>query len=205
MKVFYVIGAILFLSNFSTSQENREAFKLYKIDHIRRDTTLFCTVIENLKSYSFVLPQRELVWYEVTDSLRHKYDTIREKNPIISYGPYQFANRGQRIVFKDRSLSNKFRVLYYFDNKEYLAPDLFSTSTDSYSEITSFVDANGKVFFGKDSIRCYKFLQKIKRRFDYLYQILYIEKKTLLPFRMEIYEEKALRTLITTIYAYKDG
>ncbi|HEY6437843.1 MAG TPA: hypothetical protein VIY47_14730, partial [Ignavibacteriaceae bacterium] len=166
------------------------------------DTTLFCTIMGNSKGYTFVLPEKITEWYWLTDSLNNKIDTIKEKF-AISYGPYIFAKKGRHIMFKDLNRSNKFSRLYNLDYKEFLAPSLFSTSTDSYSEVTSLLDPDCVIFDGADSIKCYKFLQVIKRRFDNLYKVIFIEKKSLLPYRMEYYDQKGLESLLTTVFAIK--
>ena len=106
-------------------------------------------------------------------------------------------------MFKDLSKSQKLFDLYNVNYEKFLAPDLFSTSTDSYNIATTLLDSNCVIFSGNNTVKCYKYLQVIEGRFDNMYRVIYVGKKNLLPCRIENYNDKELKRLLSEIFVMK--
>ena len=183
------------------AQSGNKFLTLYQRNVQANDTTEFCIIVSDSQSHTFFFPERIDVTYQLKDSINMVYDTIRERF-VFSHGPYEFVKKDDKIMFKDLRRSKKLSELYDLNSEEFLAPNLFSTSTDSYDIPTTLVDRESVITVGRNSVKCYKFLQVMEGRFDNQYRLVYIEKKSFLPFRMEYYKDKELKKLLTEIFIH---
>ena len=178
-----------------------KSLTLYQNDSNKTDTSLYLTIQKNNKDISFVFPAGE----------PHPYYTLRsdstwEEHPIPPdtpvFGPYKFKKAAEKILFQDKNVSSKYRDLYELSDKEYLSPDLFSSSTDSYTILTRLLDADALVSVGGSKVKCYKFSQLTTDHYsNYKYhRILYVDKVNLIPCRIEFYADKDCTILQTTVF-----
>src|SRR5688572_5585339 len=139
------------------SQDSLNGYLLYSKLRFDYDTTLFMKIDKTKQGYLFVFPAHTINMYKI-DSAGLISDTI----PLISqsiYGPYKFRKKGNRILFRDASRSKKYSVLYEISNREFSAPDLFSTATDSYNIRATLLNADTFLIVGNKKYFCFKYFQ----------------------------------------------
>jgi hypothetical protein len=201
MKSVLPISLSIFLTLTANSQV--DSFHLYKIETNKADTSLFVTIVKSSMGYSFVFPRNVQYYYTLADTSgldKHVLDTSR-----TIYGPYKFVKKNSQILFQDKNISTKFRDLYSVSNQNFLAPNLFSSSTDSYSIDCRLVDSNATVLIGRNAVSCYKFSEIQDWVYSKSYSMLYIDKKTFLPVKIEgftdyTYNHVSYKIFATTLY-----
>ena len=146
MKIILLIFQILCFSQIVFGQEDNVIFKLYERNCQTNDTTEFCSIVGDSKGYKFVFPAKEMISYRLKDSLNKAYDTIKESFSSL-YGPFVFVKRKGKIMFKDLSKSRKLFDLYNINYRQFLAPELFSSSTDSYNIFTNLLNSSSATPF----------------------------------------------------------
>jgi hypothetical protein len=200
MKRLLLIHALFLLCREGSFSQNA-VLHLYETAASKNDTSLYVTIQKANKGISFVFPVVE------GDNYYTLKDSVFEKHSFPShqtiFGPYSFKRTKDGILFQDKNTGNRYRGLYNFSEVEHLAPDLFSSATDSYNITTALLDSNATVPIEERSVSCYKFLQIITGHNpirDKTYRVLYIDKANLLPCRMEYYSDKERRKLEKTIF-----
>jgi hypothetical protein len=194
---------LMFFSLFTiisvNGQIDKEVLRYYKRDMNKIDTSYYFSVVQNDKGYRFVFPEVTSKYFKLKDTVKMIFDTIIVKTRS-DHGPYKFLKKRNKILFKDVSRSNKYYDLYNISNKEFLAPDLFSL-TDSYSILTRLLDSDTVLRVGGQSISCFKYFQQMANDYGKEYRILYIDKKSLLPYKFEYYVDKDLGNMVREIFA----
>ena len=128
--------------------------------------------------------------------------------PNQFFGPYKFKKVKGKILFQDKNISSEYRDLYELSVKEHFSPDLFSSSTDSYSILNKLMDSNALLLIGNTKVPCYKFFQTLSGHnsvLDKYYRIVFVDKANLLPCRTETYADKDCKKLqqVTFINTYE--
>ena len=204
MKIYLIAISLFYLPHSIVAQNSEGSFRLLSRIILGNDTTEFCRINKDLKGYTFVFPSKFDTSFRLNDSVNHLYDTIIETFSS-SYGPYVFAKKNGRIMFKDLKRSKKFNDLYLLNFEEFLAPELFSTPPDSYNLLTTRINGNSLVSLGNSSFQCYKYYQIIDGGDTHdLYRVIFVGKDTLLPYRIEYYSDKERTNLIEEIFAVND-
>ena len=167
------------------------------------DTTLFVIIKKTHQGALFVFPYEKGVEY-----FTFRPDSTLEKHRLPGsqsiYGPYKFKKRKNKIVFQDKNISKKYRDFYKLTDSLHLVPYLFSTSTDSYNIRNKLLDSNAVIDIGGISLKCFKFLQihyGHSQSYDKYYRIVYIDKQSFLPFRIERYLDKECTWLKSVVFA----
>jgi len=198
-KMFFIFPLLSFLKG--SSQDSLNEYLLYSKLRFDYDTTHFMRIEKKKQGYLFVFPADTVYMYKI-DSAGLRSDTI----PLISqsiYGPYKFRKKGNRILFRDASRSKKYNDLYELSNREFSAPDLFSTATDSYNIRATLLNPDTLLIVGNKKFFCFKYLQ-IVRYAGITYRTIYIDKKTFLPIRIDYYDDKALKYLNEEVFLLID-
>jgi len=175
----------------------------YQLGAFGIDTSLFVTIQKGAHGISFIFPvQKGMAIYTI------KNDTIVESGRIPDnqsiYGPYKFKKKKNKIVFQDKNISNKLRALYELIDSVHLCPYLFSTSTDSYIIKNKLVDKNATLNIGETKLDCFKFFQVYSGHNpirDIYYRVLYLDKASLIPLRIENYDDKECKYLNSVVFA----
>ena len=201
MKIYLIAISLFYLPHSIVAQNSKGSLRLLSRIVLGNDTTEFCRINKDLKGYTFVFPSKFDTSFILNDSVNHHYDTIIETFSS-SYGPYVFAKKNGRIMFKDSKRSRKFHDLYLLNFEDFLAPELFSTPPDSYNLLTTRINENGLISLGDSSFPCYKYYQIINGGDTHdLYRVIFVGKDTLLPYRIEYYSDKERTNLIEEIFA----
>ncbi len=203
MKIYIFIFLII-SSAYANGQYERNVVWYYSTNILTGDTVFYCNVEKQKAGYSFNFPEISDTIYIQSDSTRLVYDTIIQKSNS-RYGPFIFCKKNRSaIFFKNKAEHHKKWPLYYFKKNGFLAPELISSGSPSYSIVTKFDsdDCEIKLISGR-VVRCYRFIQ-VMNYASYQkpeYKILYVDKKTLLPYRWEYFSEESLQTLVRVIFA----
>lgn len=127
------------------------------------------------------------------------------KDTIISqpnYGPYRFKRRNQRVFISYKN-EEKWEENEYFILKKdtsYLIPDIFSTTLDTYNISCSLLDENSRIELNGKKISSFKFSEVQKSNHGTpSYKIVYVDKHTLLPLRIEYYQDKEYKILSSVV------
>ena len=115
------------------------------------------------------------------------------------YGPYEFYKKKNRILFMNVERNKKYQLLYELNSKEFYAPNLFSSNADTYDYLTSLLDSNASLDVGDKRFPCFKYLQAFSDR-PKLYRVIFIDKKTFLPIRINYYDDKDQKILTKEIF-----
>jgi hypothetical protein len=199
MKLFLIIITAL-IFNTAFGQIDKEVLRYYEKVMNKADTSYYYSAIQNDKGYRFVFPELTSRYYKLKDSVKMLFDTIFVKTKS-EVGPYKFLKRRNKILFKDVNRSKKFFDLYNISKDEFLAPNLLSSSTDSYEILTKLLDSNAVLRVGSQDVSCFKFLQKMVYDYSKEYRLLYIDKKSLLPYKFEYYADKNLKNMVREVFA----
>lgn len=200
MRIIPVIILLFKLSSLS-AQKGKELFKFYSKDFGKNDTTYCFSIYKNSGAYKFIFPETVSSYFILKDSVSMIYDTVSERRRSV-FGPYIFFRKRNRIQFKDLSRSRKPADLYLIAyNEEFLAPDLFSSSTDSYNIMTQLIDSNIVLKIGNNKFNCFKFLQIEKYDNIRQYSVVLIDKGSLLPLKFEYYKDKELKQVSKEIFS----
>lgn len=200
MRAISVIILLFKLSSLS-AQKGDELFKFYSKDFVKNDTTYCFSILKHNRVYKFVFPETVSSYFILKDSFNMIFDTVSERRRSV-FGPYIFFRRKNRIQFKDLSRSRKPADLYLIKyNEEFLAPDLFSTSTDSYNISTQLIDSSIVLKIGNNIFKCLKYLQIENYDNHRQYSIAFIDKRSLLPLKYEYYKDKELKQINNEIFA----
>jgi len=198
MKLFVIlIGAFIFKS--ACGQAGEEILRYYSMRVDKADTSYYCSVTKNNKGFSFVFPEIISKYYQLKDSAKMIFDTIIQKRTSV-FGPYVFLKKRNKILFKDLNRSKRYQNLYSIGDNEFLAPDLFSSSTNSYSILTKLLDSNTVLQIGSRRMSCFRYLQAMEYHYKKEYRVIYIDKKSLLPYKFEYYDNKDLKNMIREIF-----
>ena len=180
-------------------QRARGALRLYSKKENNNDTTYAFSVVKQKEGYLFVFPEDTTVAYKQINQHGLRFDTILLRTQS-SFGPYKFIRQGKKILFKDISRAKRFEDLYEIKGIEFYSPELFSTNTDSYNILTQMLDSNSVVQIGANRVVCFKYLQILDYHYKKTYRVLYINKKSLLPYRLEYYNDSTLKTLLREVF-----
>lgn len=179
--------------------------ELYWVKSSDNDTTLFVTIQKNSDGISFVFPYVEGVEYYIYENDSTK-TTHRLPGHQSIYGPYKFKLTRKKILFQDKNIRRKFRDLYLLTDSIHSSPDLFSTSTDSYNRHSRLLDLNAVIQIDTIRLPCFKFFQVYYGHnpvYNKYYRILYLDKTSLLPVRIENYYDKDCKYLRSSVCAKK--
>lgn len=197
MNITKVLLAVLFqatLLKMCTAQ-NKISFYYIMKDEKQLSTPIFAFSIANLKgSYIFSF-KADTAFVTYPDG---GADTIISKS---SFGPYKFKRKGRQVYLSYKSEGKWEENEYYLLQKDtsYLIPDIFSTTPNSYNIICSLMDENSIVENGGINILSFKFFEIQKNNHGSSYRIVYVDKNTLLPIRMENYQDAEYKKLSSII------
>jgi len=193
-----VIMLFLTLVPFWSTAQSSKDISLYSVKEGKIDTTLFCWISADKHGYYFHFPDVISTQFVAKDFEKELVDTLIETRKI-KFGPYLFKKQKNKIVFKD-TLRNAYFDLYNIFGEEFTAPDLFSSSLDSYNIPTRLINENCVIDSKRRSIKTFQFFQTLDYHNIKQYRIIFIDKKTLLPCRMEYYESEQLQKMTRVIF-----
>jgi len=175
---------------------------MYSYNPAKKDTTHYFDIMKGKHGYTLLFHKDTTVYYKLVDTVNMKFDTVRMITQS-SYGPYEYKKQGDRILFKEYRRDTAFRDLYLLTTEEYLAPNLFSSSSDSYTHTTKLLDQNAVLTGVNGKTACYKFLQtEMWYENNHLsVRTLFISKSTLLPIRIVYYSDLTMKTVVQDIFA----
>jgi hypothetical protein len=202
MKLFVILINV-FIFKPACGQVGKEVLRYYLKQVDKADTFYYCSVTKNDKGFSFVFPEITAQYYKLKDSATMTFDTIIQKRTSV-FGPYVFLKKENKILFKDLNKSKKYHDLYSIADSEFLAPDLFSSSTNSYSILTKLLDSNTVLQAGSRNISCFRYLQAMEYHYNKEYRVIYIDKRSLLPYKFEYYVSKDLKNMSREIFTVID-
>lgn len=195
----FVLFVLILLFNSISLNAQRSGIRelnLYEVKN--KDTIHFSTIKKGSKGYMFFMAEKSNFYFKLKDSIKKSYDTVKEVTSI-SYGPYAFLKKGKKLVFREVNKGRKFRELYELSEKPAYAPELFSSSPDSYSLLTYLIGSKILLETDIDVFHCYKFSQRIGEKDIGVFRILYIDSDSLLPIKLEYYSDSSFKNLKSEI------
>lgn len=201
MRFLFLLSLFISLTEKSSCQN--KSLILFRIVPGELDTALYLTVRQSPKGFLFEFPAVETqpLYILKKDST---FEKIQSEAYQSVFGPYKFKWEKDKILFLDRKIGKKYRDLYELSNKEHLAPNLFSSNTDTYNIPTQLLDSTVSLMIGQNELPCFKFFQQVSGHNpfnDKYYRIVYIDKATYLPYRIETYVDNKCQKLMSIIFS----
>lgn len=180
----------------SYSQVDTIKYYYYKKDGDNVNPKLYAfSLLKQKTNYTFIFKSdTSIVSYPNTIQ-----DTIITSK---TFGPYRFKRQGNKILLGTKKGVNwKYQDLYSIQSlSTFLAPDLFSSSIDSYKKECNYLGIKKLALKNGKSERVYIFQEKEGGKGTKIFmQKKFISIETLVPVRIEYYKDTDFTKIISLI------
>lgn len=151
---------------------------------------LVFSIKQKANIYTIVYPSSNLSVIKSNENKEYYKDTSR-------YGPYKFSKKDNIIKFSYFQ-DNKWVVndLYLLQlDTTFLIPNIYSSSPDSYNTKCILADSSFPIIIKNKKYYFYKFMQITSYDGSSLREVVYINKKNFLPYKIEYYADNSFKEL----------